>query len=316
MLTKAKILFLALIAMSVFLTSCEEETTDDPQLVLPAAPSNLQANSIDSNTVNIKWDLSVDDGTTGFVGYQLTVIDETGAEVISKQAISNYTAGSVVTVESLTEGMIYDFSVVAVNADGVSTATTVKWSPAVRLNETVNEVPIKIYGMNSQFGSGIKMYSEDLDFGLIGPEVLPVKRKAEWHLAFDSNNDGYKFGSADMVTIGSTQDNPTNPAQLSTKVYNESALNNVFDSEALDQATFTNSLADLKDAKYSDYKGLVLVFRVPTATAGVYNYGKILIKKNNTDGGFVFNTNTNDEYIDCVISYQRKEDVPFAKIGL
>ena len=313
MLTKAKILFLALIAMSIFLTSCEDDTTEDVDSILPAAPTNLQATSIDSTTVHIKWDLSVDDTAAGFVGYKLTVISETGAEVLSNQSINNYQAGDAVEVTSLSEGMVYDFNVVAVNADGVSSVATVKWSPAVRLNQTVNEVAIKIYGKDSQYGSGIKMYAEDTDFGLIGPEILSIARKAEWHLAFDSNNDGYKFGSADMVSIGVNSDNPENPAQLSSKVYNADALNKVFDSKALDQATFTNSLADLKDAMYADYTGLVLVFRVPEGTS--YNYGKILIKKDTSDGDFVINGGTADQYIDCVISFQRKADVPYAKFS-
>lgn len=312
MLTKAKILFLALIAMSIFLTSCEDDTTEDVDSILPAAPTNLQATSIDSTTVHIKWDLSVDDTAAGFVGYKLTVISETGAEVLSNQSINNYQAGDAVEVTSLSEGMVYDFNVVAVNADGVSSVATVKWSPAVRLNQTVNEVAIKIYGKDSQYGSGIKMYAEDTDFGLIGPEILSIARKAEWHLAFDSNNDGYKFGSADMVSIGVNSDNPENPAQLSSKVYNADALNKVFDSKALNVPTFSNSLADLKDAMYADYSGIVLVFSITTAD-GV-NYGKILIKKD-TDGDFVFNGGTNDEYLDCVISYQRKVDVPYAKFS-
>lgn len=311
MLNKAKNIFLAFIAISVILVGCEEETTEEP--VLPAAPTNLQATSVDESTVNIRFDISADHSAEGFVGYELDVIDEAGNSVLSNSQISNYTTGGVITVQNLSEGKIYDFKVTAVNADGESEAISVKWSPAYRLNNTINNVEIRVYGSASQFGSGLKVYSED-EFGDKGPEILTVASKAMWNLAFDDTNDMFRFGSADQVSIGANSDNPTNPAELSSKLYDAAALNDVFDSEALSQATFTPNLVNLGAATYNDFNGIVLVFRIMNDD-NTYNYGKILIKKDATDGNFVFNEGTSDQYLDCVISYQRTADVPYAKIG-
>jgi hypothetical protein len=313
MLSKAKILFLAFLAMSIILTSCTDDE-EEPEKVLPKAPTNLQATSLSDTEVMIRWTVSEDHEAEGFEGYKLSVIDETGNAVLSNQAINDYQAGGVVTVTGLTEGKIYDFTVVAVNGDGDSEPITIKWSPAIRLNQTVNEGEIRLYGSASQFGSGMRIYAEDDLFDARGPEILTIAQKAAWHFAFDDTNDMFRFGSADEVSIGANAANPEFPGQMSN-AYNASSLNDVFDSQALNQSTFTNKLFTLSDSQYADYAGVVLAIRVPTAESGVYHYGKILIKKNPA-GGFVFNSGTSDQYIDCVVSYQRTANVPYAKLGL
>ncbi len=313
MLNKAKILLMAFIAMSIFFTSCED-TTEEVTPVLPKPATNLQATSASETEVLIRWTESEDQATEGFIGYKLSVIDETGNAILSNQAVNDYQQGGVVTVSGLTEGQIYDFSVVAVNADGDSEPITIKWSPAIRLNETVNEGEIKLYGSASQFGSGIRIYAEDELFDTKGPEILTIAQKAAWHFAFDDSNDMFRFGSADEVSIGANADNPEFPGQLSN-VYNAATLNDVFDSQALNQSTFSNKLITLSEAEYANYDGVVLAFRVPTNETDIYHYGKILIKKN-PEGGYVFNAGTSDQYIDCVVSYQRTANVPYAKLGL
>lgn len=312
MLTKAKILFLAFLAMSIILTSCTDDE-EEPELILPKPATQLQATSLSDTEVMIRWTVSEDHEAEGFIGYKLSVIDETGNAVLSNQSVNDYQPGGVVTVSGLTEGHIYDFTVVAVNGDGDSEPITIKWSPAIRLNQTINEGEIRLYGRNSEFGSGMRIYAEDDLFDSKGPEILPVAQKAAWHFAFDDTNDMLRFGSADEVSFGASYPNPEFPGQISN-AYNAASLNDVFDSQALNQSTFTNKLFTLSDSQYADYAGVVIAIRVPTAETGVYHYGKILIKKNPA-GGFVFNAGTNDQYIDCIVSYQRTANVPYAKLG-
>lgn len=312
MLNKAKIIFLAFLAMSIFLTSCEDDT-EDP--VLPGAPTNLQATSIDSTTIAIKWELSADHGTEGFVGYVLNVIDETGASFVTDREILDYAFDDVENIDGLTHGKKYTISVASVNNDGTSDAISIEWSPAYRLNETLNNVTVRVYGAQSQNGSGLKVYTDWDGLDGHGPEVLSVARKAEWNLAFDDTGGKIRFGSANEVSIGQSSDNPLYPAKLSNRYYNSTDLNSVFDSKALNKdATFNEDIITLTDEKYASLDGLVLVFAVPTDQENIYNYGKILIKKDTSDDNYVFNEG-NDQYIECVISYQRKEDVPYAKLG-
>lgn len=313
MLNKAKNIFFALIAMSVIFVGCEE-TTDTVEKPLPAAPTNLQATSINETTVNIKFDASSDNDSTGFVGYEIEIIDAAGNAVGTDTLTAQASAsGYLTSISNLEEGKVYSFNVSSMNDNGKSEAATVKWSPAFRLNTTINNVAIKVYGSKSQYGSGLKIYSED-EFGDKGPEVLTVAKKAMWNLAFDDTQSKIRFGSADAVSVGANSDNPTNPAQISNKLYDVTSLDEVFDSQALSQGSFTSNLIDLGSSVYTSNKGIVLVFRIKNDD-NTYNYGKILIKKDATDGNFVFNDGQDDNYLDCVISYQRTSDVPYAKIG-
>lgn len=309
MLFKAKNIFLAMLAMSLILIGCEEET-EDP--VLPAAPTNLQATSVNETTISIKFEASADASMAGFLGYYINVIDDAGNSVLTDDTLATYQSGTKINIQNLEEGKVYDISIAAYNEDGRSDAISVKWSPAYRLNSTLNGVEIKVYGSASQFGSGLKVYSDDgID---IGPEILTIASKAMWNLAFDDSNNMFRFGSANEVSIGASSPNPTNPAEISAKMFNAASLDDVYDSEALSQSTFSTKLIDLGSNDYANYSGMVLIFRI-TNDDNTINYGKILIKKDTTDGNFVFNEGTSNQYIDCVISFQRTSDVPYAKIG-
>lgn len=300
------ILLLLTLSTVLFLTSCDEETTDD--IIggdAPGSVTNLVATSIDSTTIHIKWDETMTDSDVS--SYNLVVTDEPGNEVLNENLTAPYD-GSPVAISNLTDGMVYTFSVTAVNENGSSDVASVAWSPAVDLDQTINNVEIRIYGADSQFGSGIDLFVfEDFE-EIYGSEILTVANKERWNLALNTR-DGLEFGSSSQISLGSGT--PESPAEIGDQVYNVASLADLFDSEALDVSNnYTESVIDLSSADYENYDGLAFTFRIDDN--GSYNYGKILVKKMN--GTFLQDAGNADEYIECVVSYQRTANVPYAEI--
>lgn len=299
------ILMFFTLSLALFLTSCDEETNDILGGDAPSAVTNLVATSIDSTTIHIKWDATA--SGADIANFTLTVTDEPGNEVLN-ETISGAYDGSPVAINNLTDGTVYTFSITATNEYGTSDASTVSWSPAVDLDQTINNVEIRVYGADSQFGSGIDLFVfEDFE-EIYGSEILTVANKERWNLALNTR-EGLVFGSSSQINLGSGT--PEFPAEIGNQVYNVPNLADLFDSEALDVSNnYSESVLDLNSTDYADYDGIAFTFRINDN--GSYNYGKILIKKIN--GSFLQDAGTDDEYIECVVSYQRAANVPYAEI--
>lgn len=274
----------------------------------PVPPTALKATSINDSTVHVTWTPSEDEGKGIFAGYELVVSNTTSSPVVDK---TYQVAKDAIPYEitGLTEGDIYSFAIKAkYNADAknaMSTqAATITWSPATRFEETVNAVPIRIYGSESQFASGLKLF----DALENGPNTYMSSSRGDWQFCLYTRDGVVEFGAARASKYSFAAE--TQNSQVADTDYFANSLNEVFLGQALNSLNFSNKVINLNDAKYANQdKGVVLVVRTIN-NVGDNNYAKILIKK--VDGKFLQGSG-NDVYLECVISYQKVAGIPYAR---
>lgn len=289
-------------AMSFF-NACEETPTTDTTPI-PAGPDSLKATSIDSTTVRLLWKLSPDDGKDYFKGYVLYITP--GAfqpKVISKGT-------QIFEVTGLSDGTIYTFELKAINTDDEesTTSTKIEWSPAFRFVTNINNEPIRVYETASQFGSGLQLYEPTAG----KPKTLKVASSEFWNLGLYTKGTEQSVYSATYISDNKLYNFPVPPSsitEISEDIFLTNNLDNVFDSQALSAHNFsTNYFIDLTDPDYRN--GVVLIVRTKLPNQTDWNYAKVLIKPG--INGILQGTPDN-RYIECVVSYQKKTGVPYAK---
>ncbi len=302
---KIKIL-LALVAFSfslLFFTSCEESTTTEPTPTV-TGPDSLKATSIDSATVRLRWKLSPDESKSYFKDYVLYISPGAFApKVISKGT-------QTIDVTGLTDGTIYTFELRARNTEDKESvgSARIQWSPAFRFTTNINDEPIRVYETASSFGSGLQLY--DPTSGK--PRTLKVASGEFWNLGLYTKSGQISLFSANYIANNNLYNFPTSPSwttEISEDIFLTNTLDNVFDSQALNARNFsTNYYIDLSDPDFQN--GIVIIVRTKAANATDWNYAKVLIKGG--PNGLLQGTPDN-RYIECVISYQKKSGVPYAK---
>jgi len=303
MLKRINYLFAIALAALIF-TACDE-TTDpinpDPE-PKPAAPSNLQATSIDKSTVGIKFTASVDESNTLFDAYYLEITPgNSPVEKITKDKINMY------AIQGLNEGTEYTFKVYAkYTNDSVSAPISIKWAPAARFTKNFFEdtEPIKIYEYDSDFGSGLKLYAKEGSSE--GPKTLKTASGKDWDLGINDKSGKIIFGSASKLGYSTVK--PDYPTEINIETIPATSLNNVFDSQALNAnpLKFAETTIDLS-TKTEDF---VAICRKKNED-GKYNYAKVLVKKGTNDW---WNGSTPNRYITVEVSYQTVKDIPYAKV--
>jgi hypothetical protein len=263
---------------------------------------NLMATSINATTVALKWDLSADDGESYFLGYKLSVSELSGSLVKEEDLNSGV---NTATVDELTEGTIYVFEIEAKGnfGDGVvySESIVVNWSPATRFTENINEEPIKMYGSESSFGSGLELYNEAGG----APKGLKVTSGDDWDLGLYTRSGVVEIGSAAEILAKYSYSGTPKTCEISSTTYEVNSLDEVYDSQALDEGhVFSEQIIDLND--FTGQKNVVLIVRTLTGTT--WNYAKVMVLYN---GGFLQGTGDN-EYIEVQVSYQKGPGVPYA----
>jgi hypothetical protein len=295
------------------LTSCDDEEDDDPgtTVVLPSAPTELMATSIDSTTIHIKWTASANEMDSNWVGYHLHITNQTG-EVVDTMDITteDHTSGEPYPVTGLTAGEIYTMELYAENSDGRSSqAASIMWSPAIRFTQTADgSSEIRIYERATvNFGSGLDLYYYDQD-EILGDEKgarsRTVAQRADWNLALDTEN-GIVIGSGSQLYANAGYDEPVETTLITTPVQAES-LNEVFDSEGLDSKNFEETTYDLNNDQASQ------VFYVKVENGADEYYAKLLLKYEN---GTWLQGTAPDRYISAEISFQEKSGVPYAEVS-
>jgi hypothetical protein len=276
---------------------------------IPVAPTGLKATSINSTTVHVTWSPSQDEGKGIFAGYELVVTNTTASPVVditysvSKDSIPY-------EIKNLTEGDIYSFAIKSkFNGDAKnamsSQATSIMWSPASRFDETANEVPIRVYGTQSQFGSGLSLFDETEG----APTIFKIASSPDWQFCLYTTDGALEFGSAAAQTKYTYNAGAPRETQIADVDIFANSLNDAFLGATLNSFNFTSKVVNLNDAKYSGQdKGVVLVVRVNSTTG--YNYAKVLVKK--VANKFLQGTG-DDSYLECVVSYQKVKGVPYAR---
>lgn len=274
----------------------------------PVPPTALKATSINDSTVHVTWTPSEDESKGIFAGYELVVTNTTASPVVDK---TYQVAKDAIPYEitGLTEGDIYSFAIKSkYNADAKNAmslqAATITWSPATRFEETVNAVPIRIYGSESQFASGLKLF----DALENGPSTYMSSSRGDWQFCLYTRDGLVEFGAARASKYSFASE--TQNSQVAETEYFADNLNEVFLGQALNSLTFSSKGINLNDAKFANQdKGVVLVVRT-IDNVGDNNYAKILIKK---IGGKFLQGSGNDVYLECVISYQKVKGIPYAR---
>lgn len=294
---------LALFALlAIILVSCKEDTVNPAPISVtkPTPPTSIQATSIDASTVLIKWVHSTDVGKTGFA-YDLVVTPGATAPVTIDKAKNTY------QVSNLVEGTEYTFTLKSKLNDTLfsETSAVVKWSPAGRFNKNVNDATIKIYETASGFGSGLIIY--DAESTPAGPNTVTKSNSAKWNFALYTTGSVLYIGAPTKVGYDYASGTEPGITQLAQPVENITSLDDVVDNVALDTKQYLEAYYDLAEFNST----LCFIVRYHELATTSWNYAKILVKYVNNS--YLQGTAPN-RYIECIVSHQKKADVPYAKI--
>ncbi len=262
----------------------------------------VMATSKDDKSVSLKWTASADAGATDFQGYWIYVYamgSNPGDPIEIAKGTTEYLA------TGLTEGTIYNFDVHAVKTYGgnylLSPKASVKWSPASRFIMNINDDNIKMYESASSFGSGLQLF--DATGG--APKTLKTSSGADWDLGIFTSGNSIWFGSASKMKARypSSFTGTAKVCQMAANKYFFNSLNELFDSQALDGQTFTESEIDL--STLTDNKNVIFIVRTNSPT---WNYAKVMLIYND---GYLQGP-TGNKYVEVQVSYQKTAGVPYA----
>jgi len=297
--------FIALLSMmALVLVSCEEDETVNPDPEKPEAVTNVQATSIDDQTIKIKWDLSASESNTLFDQYMIEVTPGAFAPMYADKGTDMY------TITGLTEGEIYTITVKALfTNDEESTGASVMWSPATRFSNTGTGSEISLYEATSDFGSGLDFYYADPDFPEdSGPMLRKTSKGDMWDLGLYTNEGELIIASPKLInysTLPPLEDRKV--VHIGDMIIEAESLNDVFDSEALNVSNnFEERSIDLTQYNSS----IVLICRVVEPGNIEFTYAKVFIEYK--DGSFL-QGNSPDRYVKCTVSYQMTPGVPYAR---
>lgn len=281
-------------------SACSESTTPSNNNK-PAAPTNLQATSIDGSSIKVRWDASSIENTTDFKDYVVTV---TPGPFGTQSANAGQRLGFLIT--GLASNQEYTVTVTARNTSNVeSNPITIKWASAVRYGQPTT---IKLYSMNTTSGgSGLNLDAAN------GPQVLMVADKAQWDIGIDDKTDAGKvwFGPAADIFPNDV----TSTTEMSNAFIATNSLDTTFSSVSLDQkGTWDPHQIDLNDNTINSgnylSKDIVFFVRTKPNSSAAWHYAKILVKRQSN--GKFFDPN-GGKYVELQISYQTGDGLPYAR---
>lgn len=309
--SKLLAVLLASLLMGFFVTSCTEDDPVDPTNEKPAAPTNLMALSVNETTIHLKYDISPSEQNSLFQDYFLNywVVGATANPMTMTVA----KGVNPIAVTGLSEGKVYEFQLVAryTNNESSAASANVKWAPAARFDQTIFSAPIRIYETGSNFGSGLQIYYSSED----GPRSRTIGNSGDWDLGLRTVGNTLTFGSA--TKLGYTFDTQPEPTFILTDNFLADSLNSRFDSRAMDDGDRNTKYAEttLDLATVAGSQNAIFYVRKYQPGKTRYNYAKVMVERNQTSGGFLHGSTPNRHLV-LHISYQRVEDVPYAKTAV
>ncbi len=300
-LIKKLSLLTALVAVMFAFNACEEDAVS-PVEDTPSAPIGLEATSINDNTVHIKWQDASDIDVTELKDYTITYYPSNTSSTNAPELTATE-SGVAFEIAGLDMDKEYTFEVVTNYDNGnSSSAAMIKWAPAMRFVQ-VSANTIRLYSANVvNKGSGLKLATYDGIDEIYLPEVLTVANISMWNLGLNTKDSKVKFGSASKLDFTGAS-TATESAEVSDAVP-AASLNDVFDSQGLDNMNYSQDVHDLTNATSS------VVVYVKSTTNGEIHYAKVFLK--NVNGSFLQGT-TGDQYVEIQISYQLNAGFPYAK---
>ncbi|MDZ4745882.1 MAG: fibronectin type III domain-containing protein [bacterium] len=265
----------------------------------PNAPTSLQAQSRSETAVALQWNASASGVSPS--GYRVLYNVKSSAVTDSITVTGATSTTAVVT--GLTFGVIYEFSVKALNGSTASVASgSIEWAPAKRSGI------LKLYsGFNPAEGSGLVVFEN-------APAVASINQGRLWDLAFDDVTDPSRphIASPGQTAYVNNSFEFSN-GQVAKTVYlgrqytNISSLDEIWETTDLDDDSLNKEkFYDLSSIGGTGSFGFVFASR---AQSGIFTYGKALvIRTNNT---FIQGSGTN-KYIEVQVSYQTNPSIPYA----
>ena len=294
-------LMTALVAVMFAFNACEEDTVS-PVADTPSAPIGLQATSINGTTVHIKWQDASDIDKSMLKDYTVSYYPE-NTSATNAPELTAPKSGEAFEISGLDTDKVYIFDVVTNYDNGnSSTKSTIKWAPSQRFVQ-LDANTIKLYASDvSGKGSGLKLPTFDAIFSEYTPEVLTVANIADWNLGLYTKSGVVKFGSASALDYAGAS--AATQSSMISEAVPAASLNDVFDSQALDNKNYSKDVQDLTNATSS------IVVYVKSTISGQDHYAKVFLK--NVGGSFLQGTPGN-QYVEIEISYQINAGFPYAK---
>ncbi|MBC8144358.1 MAG: fibronectin type III domain-containing protein [bacterium] len=296
-------------ALAGILAACNENPVVEPG----NGPTNLKASSRSATEVSLTWD-----AVSNATGYEVSWVAVGATGTGSLSGVSSLTA----VATSLSEGVIYDFTVRATTASGLGDATTIRWAPASRATETSNSGVklIRMYEYASTSESGLNLnvngspYRVTLNMSRTEPNKAQLAMFV-YHKPLTPNViDSIIIGPAYGVPEYAASNDPT-LSRVDTTVVISSTTYPV---ASLDSWFLTQPLTGMIDANSNTYaykftsnstssgQGFVVRHGLP----GAYHYARVLVKNLS---GFLVGGATPNRYVELEISYQKVVNVPYAK---
>lgn len=160
--------------LTIISSGCSSNT-NAPAVTIPNPVRSLQALSVDSTTVRLRWRASTSEANV--TSYRVTVTPMSGGGSPSIVTVSRFNpadTGAVylANIGGLRLGAQYTFNVQARTADTVSAGSAITWAPAIRIRTTTTGAPIRLYESASAFASAIRFQG-----GVAAP--TPIADRAE-----------------------------------------------------------------------------------------------------------------------------------------
>ena len=289
-----------------FVVGCNENPDDpnDPNPDEVAPPTGLMAVSMDG-AVMLKWTASADADT-----YVVTWDD--GTTELSTEDIT-YTEYKV---EGLTNGTVYTFSVVAVDAAAEeSDAATISWAAALRYtNDRDKGGILRIYARSvpsPDKGTGIVIQQTGAFNASVGPTSAFL---SQIQLIADVQSNFVRIGAPKSFTEFGQVAQFRNDVQISDNYVELSptvGLDGWYNSASLEGLFTTNNTSNFNIQDQLS-AGAGAAFAMRWGTAGSYRYARVFVVPG-ANGKLVQTDNEGDPFVEIRISYQSAQGVPYAK---
>ena len=295
--------------LSVAVAGCQEQATHitgprpNPKTQLNSI-TNLAAYSASDTSVGLTWTLSTSEGVDGFNNYLITAQTQDGA-VVSRTTAPEGASGAV--IDSLTEGVVYLFQVIATALSDSSqyynsVPRIIRWAPAWRFDSLRSGRPINVYETTDSNGlhSGLIFF----DAASRWPKVVSITTPGVDSLSIDlyvrtETNRRVSIKSASVL----------HPNWRRTKF----TANTVVFSNSLDTSRFTPpdtsqySATSIMIDSAATPKSIIYYFKTASG-----NYGRLFLERNPENGTLIWGRSP-AQYLSMKISYQELPNNRYCK---